>query len=601
MISAIRKFIAGHKFLSFAMAVAVILGGYYWHSKATSAGTAPKYLISEAATGTVVASVSGSGQVQNTSEINIQPKATETVTGVYVNPGNRVYAGQLLVQLDTTNEARAVRQAQLSLQSAQLALQKMQEITTSTLIQDQNAVIQDEQNVSTASTTVDTDYKSGFDALSSAFVDMQTVMSDANNFVNGYNITKSQLNPQAYVNLMPSYMQAETQPYANKIIAAYNEAFSAYQSNLADFHSASRDSDYGALDSLFSETYNTTQLVNSSIKSINGLLNFIVNNYPNTGIQTPLPSVTNTFQATFGTDIKTSNSDVSSVSGIINGIAADKNALTNDQLALQEASSTLAELVAGPTQVDVQTQQVSIETAQNNLQTAEENLADCSIRAPIAGIVSSVPSTVGATVPNPAVSMVGGNKIAEVTLNEVDAAKVNLGDRATLTFDAINGLSLTGVVTEIDPVGTVSQGVVNYNVQISIDNVSGADQVKPGMSVTANIVTAVRQNVVTVPSSALITSGGTSYVLEPQSPVSSASLANQGTSGIKLSSAPKRVPVVVGLTNDTSAEIISGINAGDQVITQSTAGSVSAPMLRAGGAGALRGGGAGGGRMFIGG
>ncbi len=52
MISAIRKFIAGHKFLSFAMAVAVILGGYYWHSKATSAGTAPKYLISEAATGT---------------------------------------------------------------------------------------------------------------------------------------------------------------------------------------------------------------------------------------------------------------------------------------------------------------------------------------------------------------------------------------------------------------------------------------------------------------------------------------------------------------------------------------------------------------------
>ncbi len=594
MVNGVRKFIAGHKILSFAIAVAVLFGGYYWHSKAASVGTAPKYLIAEAATGTVVSSVSGSGQVQNTSEINIQPKVTENVTGVYVQPGNHVYAGELLIQLDTTNETRAMSQAKLSLQSAELALEKMQEITTSTLIQDQNAVVQDEQDVATASTTVNSDYEDGFDTLSSVFVDMQTVMTDAGDFVSGYNIAKNQLNPQAYVNLIPDYLQTETQPYSNKVVAAYSAALSAYEANLVDFHAASRNSDQNALDSLFRETYNTVQLVDSSIRAINGLLNFVVDNYPNTGIQTPLPSVTNTFETTFGADIKTVNSDVSTISGTIDGITTDKNALINDQLALQETSSTLSELVAGPTPVDVQTQQVAIETAQNNLQTAEDNLADCSIHAPISGIVSAVPSTVGATVPAPAVSMIGGNKIAEVTLNEVDAAKVNLGDKATLTFDAINGLSLAGTIIEIDPVGIVSQGVVNYNIQINIDNSSGADQVKPGMSVTANIVTSVRQNVVTVPSAAVITMGGTSYVLEPQSHVSASDLASQGSSGTKLSSAPRRVLVKVGLTNDTLAEITSGISAGDQIITQTVQGSASTPTLKGG---AVRG--PGGSRGFI--
>ncbi|MCL5006928.1 MAG: HlyD family efflux transporter periplasmic adaptor subunit [Patescibacteria group bacterium] len=600
MFQKIKKFVKGHKLLSLIIAVLFAIT-VYWRSTATSGSTAPRYLISEATTGTVVASVTGSGQVQNTSQININPQVTETVTGVYVQPGDKVNTGQLLVQLDATNELRALRQAQLSLQSAQLALEKMQEVTTSTLIQDQSAVVQAQQNLADASTTVNTDYQNGFDTLASAFVDMQAIMADANSFVNGYAITKSQQNPQEYVNLMPSYLQTETQPYANKVVAAYDSALAAYQANLADFHNDSRNSNQAALDSLFSETYSTSQFVSASIKSINDLLNFVVNNYPTDSQQTPLPPVTATFQTTFGSDIKTVNNDVSNVLGVINGISTDKNNLENDQLSLAEASSTLAELVAGPTPVDIQTQEIAIETAQNNLQTAEENLADCSIRAPIAGIVSTVPSTVGATVPTPAVSMVGGQKIAEVTLNEVDAAKVNLGDKATLTFDAINGLSLAGTVIEVDPVGTVSQGVVNYNVQISLSGAPGADQIKPGMSVTADIVTGVHQNVITIPSSAIVTSNGTSYVLEPQSPVSSSTSDVSGTQGVELNSAPKQVPVVIGLTNNTLAEIISGVKAGDQIITQTIQGSSVPSVSGLGGGGAMRGGTGGGGRFLLGG
>lgn len=563
-----RKFIRAHKIISLVVVVLVLGGGYYWYSSSQSAGAVTKYVIQDAAQGTVVSTVTGSGQVQVLTQIDVKPQVSEIVTGVYAGVGDKVKSGQLLVQLDTTNEEKAVNQAKLSLQSAQLSLAELQQISTTTLLQDQSAVIKGQQSVLDSSTTLVSDYQNGFDTLSSVFVNLQTVMSDTGNFAVGSNLNKAQQNPDAYVSIMPTYLQASTQPYSDAISPAYNAALAAYQQNLADYHAANRNSDRGTLDALFSETYHTTQLVSASVKAINDLLNFVVNNYPKDNRLAPLPAITTTYQTTFGTEITAVNNNVSSVLNVINGIMNDKNTFQNNQLSLNQASETLAELVAGPTQLNLLSQQISIESAQNSLATAEENLAYDSIRAPMDGIVSAMPSVVGGTVPSPAVSIVGQGKVAEVTLNEVDAAKVSVGDKATLTFDAIDGLSLAGQVVEIDPVGTVSQGVVNYNVRVGFTEASGTDQVKPGMSVTANMVTAVHQDVIAVPNAAVTTQGNVSYVLEPASPVASSTLAASANGGVELAAAPSRVAVTVGLSNDTLTEITSGVNIGDQIIVQ---------------------------------
>ena len=85
--------------------------------------------------------------MQALTTIGVKPQVTEIVTGISVKVGDQVSAGQLLVTLDTTNEARALAQAKLSLQSSELSLSKLTEApATTTLIQDQNAVTQDEQN-----------------------------------------------------------------------------------------------------------------------------------------------------------------------------------------------------------------------------------------------------------------------------------------------------------------------------------------------------------------------------------------------------------------------------------------------------------------------
>ncbi|HUC31256.1 MAG TPA: HlyD family efflux transporter periplasmic adaptor subunit [Candidatus Paceibacterota bacterium] len=601
------KAMRAHKIITGIVVIVVVGGGYYWYSAANVAPTVTKYVVEDATDGTIVASVSATGQVQAGTTIDVTPKVSETVTSIPVTVGEHVNQGQLLVQLDPTNEKQALQQAQLALEQAQLSLQETQQISTTTLLQEQDAVTTGQQSVVNASTTLIQDYQSGFNNLGPTFVNLQTVMVGLQNFVEGNDLSKTQEDPDAFVSLMPSYLQPGVVPYETTLEGEYTAAVAAYQQNLADYQAVTSSSSHATMDSLFSETLNTAQTISDAVTAGKNFLTYVVNTYPSNSSSTkPLPAITNTFQTNFSAYTTTMTSAVSGVQSTVTQIESDKNNIVNTQNSLQQASETLSELVAGPTQTTLLGQQISVQSAENNLTTAQQNLDYTSVTAPIAGTVSAISATVGETAGSDAVTIVGDGQVAEVTLNEIDAAKVSLGDPATLTFDALPNLSLAGQVVEIDPVGTVSQGVVSYNVQIGFSqpaNTSSTNLVKPGMSVTANIVTQVDQNVIAVPNAAVVTSsGGSSYILEPSTPLSAADLALSANGGIVLA-ATKEVPVTVGLANDTMTEIDSGVNVGDQIIVQTiksaattkttaTAGTSALQLL--GGAGAARTGGGGG-------
>ena len=564
----IYKTILDHKIISIIAVIIIVAGGYYWYSNSQNGVTVTKYVIEKATQGTVTASVTGSGQTQAITQINIKPQVTETVTKVSVGVGDHVKAGQLLVTLDTTNEEKSLKQAQLSLQSAQLSLAKLQEAPTAvSLGQSNDAVTVAQENLLNASTTLGKDYQNGLSTIGSTFVDFQSVMTGLQDFVGGTEVNKSQSNPDAYVNLMPNYLQASTLPYRNDVNSHYAAAESAYTQNLADYHATSRSASEADLDSLFSETYKTAQLINETVNSSKAMLNFVINNYPTNIGLAPLPTITNTFQTNLGNYTNTTNNDISNLSSnVINTITSDKTSINNDTLSLTEASATLAQLVAGADPLDVQSQQLSIQQAKLSVQNAQQQLDDCYITAPISGVVSAVGAVVGETVVSPAVTIVGDGQIAEITLDEIDAAKVSVGNPATLTFDAISGLSLAGKVVELDPVGTVSQGVVDYNAQISFDDTT--NQIKPGMSETATIITKADQDVIAVPNSAVTTKNSVSYVLVPSDAITDAEISASANSGITLSSQPKQVVVTLGLTNDSMTEITSGLQAGDPFIVK---------------------------------
>ena len=158
-------------------------------------------------------------------------------------------------------------------------------------------------------------------------------------------------------------------------------------------------------------------------------------------------------------------------------------------------------------------------------------------------------------------------------VNEIDIPKVKVGQEATVTLDAFPNETFVGKVASVDSVGTITSGVVTYNVYINL--ISPPSSIKSGMSASVAIQTARADNVITVPSSAVQTSSGASYVRV---------LKNGQVS---------TVPVTTGISDDTNTEITSGINEGDVVVTgtNATGGSSSTSSPFSGGFGGRGGGG----------
>ncbi len=106
------------------------------------------------------------------------------------------------------------------------------------------------------------------------------------------------------------------------------------------------------------------------------------------------------------------------------------------------------------------------------------------------------------------------------------------------------------------------------------------------MSVSAEIITDAKQDVLIVPNGALKTEGGQSYVEVLDTPEPEVA----GVQGVTSKIAPRQVPVETGISNDTLTEIISGLKEGDTIIIRTiTATAVtattSAPSLFGGGGG----------------
>ena len=177
-------------------------------------------------------------------------------------------------------------------------------------------------------------------------------------------------------------------------------------------------------------------------------------------------------------------------------------------------------------------------------------------------------------------------------MNEVDVAKIQVGQKAPLTFDAVPDLTITGEVSEIDSIGIVSQGVVTYNVKINFDTQDS--RVKPSMSVSASIITDIKQDVLVVPNSAIKSQSGTSYIEMFDTPLIA---PRDKTTGTISKIAPNKIPVEVGLSNDSQSEIISGIKENDEIVsrtilptttTTATAPSIFGSSTNRGGGNAVR-------------
>lgn len=557
---------AAHRVLS-GFILIILLGLGYWGYGTLSDTSETRYIVTNVQTGTIVASVSGTGQVAAQSQVDIKPQAAGTIISVPVKNGQRVAAGQLIAQLDASTAQKAVRDAQVSLESAQLSLAKLQQDA------DSLSITQAKNDVTNADDALMQSYADGYDDVVSAFLALPSLMTDLEDIVIGTNASRGvQWNIDYYRDSVQNWDNNAIY-YRDDVYADFRAAEIAYSAALTAYRASSVTDDAAKMTALIEKSYEALQTIHKSLSSANSYIRF----YSDQNIahsQTPSTVATNAL-ADLATHLGTTNSHLAS-------LRSDVLSFKTNEQQVVVTREKLADLEAGADPLDLRSAQLSVEQRENALRDAREQLADYSVRAPFAGTIATLDARVGlsASSGSSLATLVTAQEVAEVSLNEVDIAKVTVGAKATLSFDAIEDLTITGKVAEIDTVGTVSQGVVSYTVTIAFDTHDA--RIKPGMSVSAAIVTDVRRDVVIAPNEAVKSRSGSYYVLAFETPL--AGTDAELAAGIASTIAPQEIPVEIGIADDERTEIISGLEDGAQIVTKTItvsaeSGSAQAPSI----------------------
>lgn len=314
-------------------------------------------------------------------------------------------------------------------------------------------------------------------------------------------------------------------------------------------------------------------------------------------------------------NVESARAQVASAEAKLAQIAAGPTA---EDLAIAQAAVTQAEnLVAvkrnPSTEEDLRVAQAAVDQAKAAVQSAQNNLGDCTLTAPFDGVVASVNAAPGELVSGPILALLDPKALrVDVSLAETDVARVEVGQTAVLTFEALGGQRLQGKVAAIAPSATVQSGVATYLVSLSIggpiqpgqgaaggvpgQGVLGAvpgqstagvspgqgipgvtpgqrlgtgpgstagwaaagqgqadpSKVKAGMTATASIVYSRKDDVLVVPSRA-IRMQGTNRVVD-----------------VLVDGKVETRVVNVGTSNEQLTEVLDGLTEGEQVVIPST-------------------------------
>jgi HlyD family secretion protein len=265
--------------------------------------------------------------------------------------------------------------------------------------------------------------------------------------------------------------------------------------------------------------------------------------------------------------------------------------------------ATLAQSKAALVQARAQTASArgKLGTAQATLTSDVDALNKTVSIAPFDGIVTNMPVREGETVVVGIQNAQGSTLMtladpsvitAEVKVDETDIVNVAMGQPVEVTVDALPGKVFKGQVTEVgDQAILRSTGIAtsqsttgteeakDFKVVVTLAN--PPEELRPGLSATAKITTARRQDVLTIPIQALAmrtpaslkvgasmqtvnaASGGDSPPANPQDPGTQGVFVLR-SHGSKLES--QFVPVTTGITGATDIEVTSGLKQGDEIV-----------------------------------
>lgn len=567
--SAIANLYKTHKVIFVGLIIVLAITSYYLYGYLFSDQSANRYVLSKAEKGTLIVSVSGSGQVSNTSLSDIKSKVSGDISALLVKNGQSVKSGALIAQIDAREALKSVRDAENNLASAKLALEKLNKPNDKlTILQAENAIISANDAKKKSEDEKLKAYEDGYSAVADAFTELPNIMSGLQKVLFNYDLSKGQDNLSWYADQTDanSTDRDRALKYKTDVYNSYQSARSSYLASLDAFKNSSRNDNQEKIEKIITDTYEALKIISDSIKITNNYIDFIQDTMIQRSIS--VPSAMNSHQNDLDSFTNNSNTSLNSLLSVKNTIINSNDAIKSAERTILEKTESLKDIQLGADPLDIKSQELVVKQRESALLDARSELANYYIRAPFDGIVAKTNVRKGENVSSGTViaNFISNDKIAEITLNEVDVAKIKNDQKATLTFDAIPDLTVAGRVVEIDVSGVISQGVVSYTVRIIMDTQD--ERIKPSMSVSASIITEVKQDVIVIPSSAIKGQNGDSYVEVPLNAEEAKVVTDQGSrSGIDLPSGLDKKYIQVGISNDTSSEVISGLDSGQDIIT----------------------------------
>ncbi len=529
--------------------------------------------------------VLATGQVVSSLDLNLSFQTNGVVKELKVKVGDNVKKGDVLATLDQENARASLISAQGALAQAQANYQRIINGATSEQIDISQKAVDSAQvlynnylnqlasikkttaaNIKQAQKKLDdlqsmddiNDHKrtniiTNIDTQLSAIqsdLDKEKQILEDNNLKNTFSAT----NVSVLVNFKNNY--ASVQPLLD--IARNSLSQARLLKNNANLNRAVNDAINALRQSIISLNYCFSALENSVINSnfsqsqldaykssINGKI--IAENAGISTIQTSQQVLTDAL-----TNAQNSllNTKLSAEQQIVN----INNQINSAKASLAQAQASMAQLKAKAQKTDIDIARAQILSAKGSLALAQANFNKTILKSPADGTITKVDIKIGeqANALQEVMILQNINSLhVEAYVSEANVADLHLNQNVDYTFDALGpDRHFTGKILSIDPASTIVSGVINYLVKSDFSNVS---EIKPGMTANMTILIAKKNNVLAVPSSAIINVNGKTSIR----------LLNKIGSNEYHS-----VPIEEGLQADGGlTEITSGLKENDQIVT----------------------------------
>ena len=477
----------------------------------------PTYSFVNVQQGSITQSASVSGVVEAAEDAALSFQKSGQVQTIDVQVGDKVQSGQVIASIDTRDASAAVAEATAALQAAQANAQKVQDGATTTQTDVAKAAVE--------SATV---------ALQNATQNIALIKTQQATAV--ANAEQAMLNAglaAIATSNQSSVLLTVSGTYTGAASGSYTVTTYATGSGLS-YQYSGLEAGFGPVttgiplplgkDGLFVTFSSTGTILSNSAWTIQ---------IPNTQSPAYLAAY-NAYQTAL--QIQTQ------------ALASSQEAEASAQAAVDQAQAELEATITPARPEDVATAQAEVASAQANVEAAQNEYADSLITAPFSGRIGSLTIKIGdAVAPGQAVGTLVSNGQAQfdVQLSDADFAHVRVGDTAAVTFDAYPNVSFPATLLTIDASPSTDDASSHEAV---LNFVTPDARLAPGLEGEAIISDKTHTQALLVPSASVITDGAATFLFVKNP---------DGTT--------TRRQVTTGIENAGQTEIVSGVNAGDQV------------------------------------